>query len=222
MHILMFLGGLISLAAGGAALGLGIVEHRAGGGAVLITPGTVGVVGGLALLGVGAIGARLSRLADMLETQPLPRSVAVTPDDPALREAAVAGANPDRASPAAAAAPQIAPVAAPNPAPPIPYTPPPPAREAAPAPIVASPAAPPVSPPQNVAPPVVAVAPAQAAPPPASAPEESAPHVLKSGVIEGMAYTLYSNGAVDAELPRLGTVRFASIAEWRAHIRGEQ
>ncbi|HEX2216535.1 MAG TPA: hypothetical protein VHG27_07595 [Xanthobacteraceae bacterium] len=47
---------------------------------------------------------------------------------------------------------------------------------------------------------------------------EGAPTVLKSGVIEGMAYTLYSDGSVDAELPE-GTIRFASISEWRAHLR---
>lgn len=45
-----------------------------------------------------------------------------------------------------------------------------------------------------------------------------APRVLKSGVIEGMAYTLYSDGSVDAEFPN-GTLHFASISEWRAHLR---
>ena len=46
----------------------------------------------------------------------------------------------------------------------------------------------------------------------------SGPQVLKSGVIEGMAYTLYADGSVDAELPD-GTRHFASIAEWRAYLR---
>jgi hypothetical protein len=48
---------------------------------------------------------------------------------------------------------------------------------------------------------------------------ESAPAVaiLKSGAVNGMAYTLYADGAIDAELPQ-GTARFSSIAELRAHV----
>ena len=41
--------------------------------------------------------------------------------------------------------------------------------------------------------------------------------ILKSGVVDGMAYTLYANGSIEAKLPH-GTVRFGSIAELRAHI----
>jgi hypothetical protein len=41
--------------------------------------------------------------------------------------------------------------------------------------------------------------------------------VLKSGVVEGMAYTLYSDGSIEAQLPE-GTVRFGSITELRNHI----
>lgn len=48
--------------------------------------------------------------------------------------------------------------------------------------------------------------------------EEAQPTLLKSGVIDGMAYTLYSDGSVEAELPQ-GTTRFASIAEWRVYMR---
>jgi hypothetical protein len=47
--------------------------------------------------------------------------------------------------------------------------------------------------------------------------EPSATAILKSGVVEGMAYTLYADGSIEAELPD-GTVRFGSIAELRAHI----
>jgi len=49
---------------------------------------------------------------------------------------------------------------------------------------------------------------------PAAAP---APAILKSGVVDGMAYTLYADGSIEAKLPH-GTVRFGSIAELRAHI----
>jgi hypothetical protein len=41
--------------------------------------------------------------------------------------------------------------------------------------------------------------------------------ILKSGVVDGMAYTLYADGSIEAKLPH-GTVRFDSIADLRAHI----
>jgi hypothetical protein len=41
--------------------------------------------------------------------------------------------------------------------------------------------------------------------------------VLKSGVVNGMAYTLYSDGSIGAQLPE-GTLRFGSITELRNHI----
>jgi hypothetical protein len=47
--------------------------------------------------------------------------------------------------------------------------------------------------------------------------EERSVAILKSGVVDGMAYTLYADGSIEAQLPQ-GTVRFDSIAELRAHI----
>ena len=41
--------------------------------------------------------------------------------------------------------------------------------------------------------------------------------ILKSGVVDGMAYTLYSDGSIEAQLPQ-GMLRFGSIAELRNHI----
>jgi hypothetical protein len=54
-------------------------------------------------------------------------------------------------------------------------------------------------------------------PPPA--PREPAPQVtvLKSGVVDGMAYSLYSDGSIEAQMPE-GLMRFASIDELRAHL----
>ena len=49
------------------------------------------------------------------------------------------------------------------------------------------------------------------------APQERGVAILKSGVVDGMAYTLYADGSIEAQLPQ-GTVRFGSIAELRAHI----
>ena len=48
-------------------------------------------------------------------------------------------------------------------------------------------------------------------------PEARPTAILKSGVVDGMAYTLYVDGSIEAQLPQ-GTVRFGSIAELRAHI----
>ena len=41
--------------------------------------------------------------------------------------------------------------------------------------------------------------------------------ILKSGVVDGMAYTLYSDGSIEAQLPQ-GMLRFGSITELRNHI----
>jgi hypothetical protein len=63
-------------------------------------------------------------------------------------------------------------------------------------------------------------APAQDRRPEPAPAEESRPAaaaILKSGVVDGMAYTLYADGSIEAKLPH-GTVRFGSIAELRAHI----
>lgn len=51
----------------------------------------------------------------------------------------------------------------------------------------------------------------------AEAEEPQAVAVLKSGVVDGMAYTLYVDGSIEAELPQ-GTLRFASINELRSHL----
>jgi hypothetical protein len=61
-----------------------------------------------------------------------------------------------------------------------------------------------------------APAPERAAP--AAPSEEPAPvTVLKSGVVDGMAYSLYSDGSIEAQMPE-GMMRFASIDELRSHL----
>jgi hypothetical protein len=51
------------------------------------------------------------------------------------------------------------------------------------------------------------------------APPDDQPEVtvLKSGVVDGMAYSLYSDGSIEAQMPE-GMMRFASIDELRAHL----
>ena len=54
--------------------------------------------------------------------------------------------------------------------------------------------------------------------PPVPRAEEPPPiTVLKSGVVDGMAYSLYSDGSIEAQMPE-GMMRFASIDELRAHL----
>ncbi len=82
-----------------------------------------------------------------------------------------------------------------------------------------------VAPPRRVPPrspvaePAAPTATPAAAPEPRSAPpaEQPAVTVLKSGVVDGMAYSLYSDGSIEAQMPE-GMMRFASIDELRAHL----
>jgi hypothetical protein len=55
------------------------------------------------------------------------------------------------------------------------------------------------------------------APPPAPTGEQPSTTVLKSGVVDGMAYSLYSDGSIEAQMPE-GMMRFASIDELRAYL----
>src|SRR5262249_39964731 len=69
--------------------------------------------------------------------------------------------------------------------------------------------------------------PVVAAPSPVAAPapqqqiptgDESRPvAILKSGMIDGMAYTLFADGSIEAVLPT-GTLRFASVDALRLHL----
>lgn len=44
--------------------------------------------------------------------------------------------------------------------------------------------------------------------------------VLKQGTVDGMSYTLYTDGSIDAEFPE-GRIRFNSIEELRQHLEAE-
>jgi hypothetical protein len=76
---------------------------------------------------------------------------------------------------------------------------------------------------EGVAPPPSLDAPAaddarQAAPPADQGQVQPTPvAILKSGVIDGMGYTLYTDGSIEAQLPE-GVMRFASIEELRVHL----
>jgi hypothetical protein len=53
--------------------------------------------------------------------------------------------------------------------------------------------------------------------PPVAREEPPPVTVLKSGVVDGMAYSLYSDGSIEAQMPE-GMMRFASIDELRSHL----
>jgi hypothetical protein len=127
---------------------------------------------------------------------PQPAEEPVVPDDLALL-----AKMPEEPPPVGAPdpiEPTSAPTAAAPPPPPAPSPPPPPA-----------PASPLI--PRAVAP---ASRPVPRSPPIPTAPEAT---VYKSGVIDGMAYTLFMDGSIEAELPQ-GRVRFASVDELQKYL----
>ncbi len=79
---------------------------------------------------------------------------------------------------------------------------------------------PPPPPPPRLASTFEPAGPQPAAPPPAPEPrpvEQPPVTVLKSGIVDGMAYSLYSDGSIEAQMPE-GMMRFASIDELRSHL----
>jgi hypothetical protein len=84
------------------------------------------------------------------------------------------------------------------------------------APAAPMPAAAPVQPVAVAPPPRAEPTEERASPAKPAAPTPKAA-ILKSGVIEGMGYTLYADGSIEAELTH-GTLRFGSINELRAHL----
>jgi len=47
--------------------------------------------------------------------------------------------------------------------------------------------------------------------------DRSAASIIKSGVVDGMAYSLFSDGSIEAQMPE-GMMRFGTIEELRAHL----
>ena len=45
--------------------------------------------------------------------------------------------------------------------------------------------------------------------------------ILKSGVIQQMAYTVFTDGSIEAQLAE-GTIRFASIEDFRRHLENSE
>jgi hypothetical protein len=56
---------------------------------------------------------------------------------------------------------------------------------------------------------------------PATPQNGAASTVYRSGVIDGMAYTLFMDGSIQAELPQ-GTVKFANIDDLQKYLLGNR
>jgi hypothetical protein len=223
MYLLLLLVGVV-LAASGVAMMRYAVPIEEMSSVALFVSGVVAIVGALVIGALAVVARSLSRIAERLEIQPLPLPpvAAIGHDDPAPR----AARPPTPATAAAEVRPSLLgwlgrggsppPVRAPQP-------PVAPTAEPASGPVdlgpltrLAEPAAP--------APPPPPAAPVVRPPPPPKPPAQqngAASTVYRSGVIDGMAYTLFMDGSIQAELPQ-GTVKFANIDDLQKYLLGNR
>ncbi len=228
MYLILFLVGIV-LAFAGALLVHSSVPVEDIPKAALFNSGIIAIVGGLILMALAVVVRSVGRIAERFEMQPLPLPpvAAVGREDPGPRPAraepngeakrpsllswfghtttpASGTAKPLPAAPEVPAAPQLdlTPLTR------VPEEP----RVAVPPPLAAPPAPKPPAPPLRLPP--KPAAPATAA----TTPDAT---VYKSGVIDGMAYTLFMDGSIEAELPQ-GKVRFASVDELQKYLTTRQ
>ena len=233
MHLILFLVGIVLVFAGAVLIHSSVPVSDIPD-AARFNSGIIALVGGLILMALAVVVRSVGRIAERFEMQPLPLPpvAAVGREDPAPRPARAApdgaakrssllswfghagapvnAANgvvrPPAAAPDIPAAPQVdlAPLTRVHEEP----------RVAVPPPVVAPPAAAPPAPkpPAPLRPPLKPAAPA------ATTPDAT---VYKSGVIDGMAYTLFMDGSIEAELPQ-GKVKFASVDELQKYLTARQ
>jgi hypothetical protein len=218
MHlILLFMSAI--LAAAGVAMVRYAVPMEDVAGAALFTSGVVAIVGALILAAIAAAVRSLGQIAERLHIQPLPVPpvAAVEREDPAPRPVRTAASEVATrpslfgwlgggSAPAARTAP-TAPSSTPER-----QSPTPPPVDLTPLTRIPE-ATPPLSP---VPPP-----PARAPPKPAPTTNTAATTVYRSGVIEGMAYSLFMDGSIEAELPT-GRVKFATIDELQQYLMSKK
>lgn len=266
---LLYVVGALVFLAGMVALGFGTPASALDFGNTLIVAGTTAGCGGLIVIGLAAVIARLQRIADNVgtvipahpdygDTTHVPAATHPAPPPPPKIEPKV---EPQPFEPRGPSEPPAFPPSLPvaekedaaETAPPVPsetrepepvreaprkdMAPPvPPAPEPEPEPVKAEAAVlPPKSFFDSVWPEEKTLEPAAFEPPAAPEPPLPPPPptppppevkrrpaaILKSGVVDGMAYTLYVDGSIEAELPQ-GTLHFASIHELRAHLENKQ
>jgi hypothetical protein len=222
MHLILLLVGLALAAAGVAMLRYAVpIEDMAG--AALFTSGVVALVGALIVAGLAAAVRSLNRIAERLYIQPLPLPpvAAVGREDPAPRATRAAPApSADAARPSLLGWLGRGGASAPIRAPSLPQGAAPASDPAAALPVDLAPLTRIPELPRD-APPSPAPIP-RVQPKPAAAPNGTpASTVYRSGVIDGMAYTLFMDGSIQAELPQ-GTVKFASVDELQKYLLGNR
>jgi hypothetical protein len=220
MYLILFLVGVV-LAFAGALLVHSSVPVEDIPKAALFNSGIIAIVGGLILMALAVVVRSVGRIAERFEMQPLPLPpvAAVGREDPSPRPAR-AEPNGEAKRPSLlswfghANAPASGTGKPPPAAPEVPAAPQfdlTPLTRVPEEPRVAVP--PPIAAPKPPAPPL--------RPPPKPAPTTPDATVYKSGVIDGMAYTLFMDGSIEAELPQ-GKVRFASVDELQKYLTTRQ
>jgi hypothetical protein len=219
MYLLLLLVGVV-LAAAGVAMMRYAVPIEEFSSVALFVSGVVAIVGALVIGALAVVARTLGRIAERLEIQPLPLPpvAAIGHEDPAPRPAR----EPTRATAAGGARPSL-----------LGWL----GRGSSPTPVRAPqlPAMPTAEPPSgqvDLAPLTRVAEPTAPAPPPAApvvrptskpaAPQNGAAStVYRSGVIDGMAYTLFMDGSIQAELPQ-GTVKFTNIDDLQKYLLGNR
>ena len=218
MHLLLVLVGMVLAAAGIAMMRYAVPIEEMSSVALFIS-GVAAIVGALVIGALAVVARNLARIAERLEIQPLPLPpvAALGHEDPGPRPA-----RPPAAAAAAAARPSLlgwlgrgsASTPARAMSPPVVAAPEPASENVDLAPLT------------RVAEPTVATPPPAApvvrpAPRPAAAQNGPASTVYRAGVIDGMAYTLFMDGSIQAELPQ-GTVKFANIDDLQKYLLGNR
>lgn len=234
MSFVLMVVGILAIALGAILIGFGIPINEFSLGNTLILAGTIVAAGGLVTFAISRAVSQLSRIADLLSSRPMMAPAVAAPVAPPIApqpgprapqprmQQAEELELPEFAEPVRSSSrspiPSAEDMAAPPPAPTAPartgWRPPRPGGDRpAPKPAEArrSPAAD-VPPPAPRREPVV-----EPSAEPAPGARSEAATVLKSGVVDGMAYTLYTDGSIEAELAQ-GVVRFGSIEELRNHL----
>lgn len=238
MSFVLMVVGILAIALGAILIGFGIPINEFSLGNTLILAGTVTAASGLVTFAISRAVSQLSRIADLLASRPMMASAPVAaapiapPSAPPAPRAPQARAQqadefdlPELVEPVRSAPRGPIPTAEELAATPSAAAAPAPARGGwrPPRPSADRPAKP--VEPRRPAPSPDITPPAPRREPSIEAPAESAPAggraeaatVLKSGVVDGMAYTLYTDGSIEAELAQ-GVVRFGSIEELRNHL----
>jgi hypothetical protein len=191
-------------------------------GSALFASGVMAIVGALIIAALAVAVRILGRIAERLEIQPLPVPPLATVgrEDPAPRpvRSALPGAGSARASLLGWLGRGSSPVPVRAARPPSNETPAETPAPASPPPVDLSPLTriPDAPPPVPMPPPSVRPQPRPTAAPAASATPAGAT-VYRSGVIDGMAYSLFMDGSIEAELPT-GRVKFATIDELQQYL----